>query len=148
MLPFYGYIFSGFTANLQSCFFANRLPEVMGKQYICRMKLLCTILAFLVMTLSVQPVCIAESTSDTCCTGNNCAEENEKDDSENDPKDCTSGCNPFQICGCCAFSVVVPSPILLTAPSPVAASNHQWGIISVGINEDMALSFWQPPRLS
>ena len=110
-----------------------------------QMKLLCTILALLVLILSVQPVCVAASAEDTCCTNNDCTEEQ---DNSNDKQDngCASGCNPFQLCGCCAFCIVIPPVISFLPVSSITTPGIQWGILSGGITEEPVSGFWQPPR--
>ncbi|MES2704024.1 MAG: hypothetical protein V4649_15390 [Bacteroidota bacterium] len=109
------------------------------------MKLLCTILALIVLTLSVQPVCMATAGNDTCCTTDVCTEEQGGQDDGADKK-CVSGCNPFQLCACCAFCVVIPQAFSFTFLPDAPAPAIQWGAQVAGITEEAVPGFWQPPR--
>jgi hypothetical protein len=115
------------------------------------MKWLCSLLALLVLILSVQPACadlssIASNTcADSCCTGSAAEQDMGK---ENDrKKECAHGCNPFQVCGCCAFSVV--PPVLLIAPLPqpdFGLETQKRSSLSALVSDQLASGIWQPPR--
>lgn len=120
-------------------------------RYICGVKLLSTILAFLVFVLSVQPVCIAAPASNTCCSTNYCSDEAAGDDEcsgdDADDNGC-SGCNPFQLCGCCAFCVVIPSSVSLLFIPPSTIAKVKWGCRTTGLVAVPVGDFWKPPRIS
>ncbi|MBX2905840.1 MAG: hypothetical protein KF744_07375 [Taibaiella sp.] len=109
------------------------------------MRLLCTLLAFLVLTLSVQPVCAAEA-GRSCCTEESCCVDEEAG-SDHQQHSCSSGCNPFQVCACCPAGVVLPGIIYVVAApllQPVAVA---WGIFSPQSPVWPAYAIWQPPKI-
>lgn len=110
------------------------------------MKWLCTLLAFMVLLLSAQPVCANITRPDQCCnTGSNCEEA--QDDTDNDHKeDCSSGCNPFQLCSCCAFCVLTPAQAIFNIFSDFPIPGMVWGSLQFGVPDEPVSSFWQPPR--
>jgi hypothetical protein len=119
--------------------------------YICIVKLLCTILAILIMTLSLQPGCTAAPAAvRSCCMEAErscCTDEEQPCTDEEHEQNCARVCNPFQVCSCCAFSVVVPAP--LPAPLFVSEPRQQamWAMLCVAITDKPASGIWQPPRL-
>ncbi len=111
--------------------------------YICFVKFICSILAFVILMLSVQPVLMPVSVNDPCCITDDCCSDGNEE--HNPEKDCKSGCNPFQVCGCSAFCAIIPKPIVIM-PSTPAATVVQWGVSSFSIADEPASGFWQPPR--
>jgi hypothetical protein len=110
-------------------------------------KYLCTILAFLVLTLSVQPVCVAGTGNNTdCCTESSCAGNEEGDTDETGHGDCTN-CNPFQLCGCCAFSIVPAVAAALRLEEGHTFLQYSWATLCCPFIEEPVLGFWQPPKI-
>lgn len=117
--------------------------------YICSMKLLCALLAFLVLTLTAQTPCIAANVAIDCCSDNQCEERTDhtkQESSKTQENRCTKGCNPFQACGCCAFSILIPVPFVITAPFFTPSAPINWGSKIMYLNEEPATSYWQPPK--
>jgi len=118
--------------------------------YIYGMKWLSTLMAVLVLFLAVQPVCANIPAIDTCCSaaeadcGNDLPEQ-PVESTGHSQKDCDSGCNPFQLCNCCAFSVLTlhPSPFL----SYIHFNIPQWGTPPIHFYEAPVSGFWKPPRM-
>lgn len=102
------------------------------------------LMAFVVLALSVQPVCTTASQEELCCAAATaCAEPHGADDKPY----CEGTCNPFQHCSCCVIAILLP-----VAPQlgiPVLASSDAGGhnLQPVRSARDMPDSFWQPPRL-
>lgn len=118
------------------------------KKYFCKVKYLCAILAFLVLTLSVQPVCIAGNVSNPdCCHDSNCAEQGQENTDDEGADDCTQ-CNPFQLCGCCAFSVVPPLLLTIQMSEKPVYFTDSWTIHNCPDIEEPVLGFWQPPKIT
>jgi len=113
--------------------------------YICMVKFLCTILALMVLVLSVQPVCASLAPGNTCCSSHLCEDEQRSGGQE---EDCSSVCNPFQVCGCCAFSVVIPGTIIFIEKPVAQYATVQWGISPVHMVEEPSIGFWQPPKIA
>lgn len=112
------------------------------------MRLLSTLLAILVLFLSVQPVCGALKTApDACCEAacSEAAAPDEADGGGHEEDDCTV-CNPFQACGCCAASVSVPATVMLKQAGPVPHQSAKWIAPSTPLFEVLLSGFWQPPR--
>ena len=111
------------------------------------MRFICTLLAFLVLTLSVQPVCAGVSQADVCCTGDaGCTERTEHDDCEDN--ECKGVCNPLQSCGCCVAAVVLPGAVVVFAeplPQPPVVA---WGVFSPQQPMWPAYAIWQPPKIA
>ncbi|MFA6151600.1 MAG: hypothetical protein WC716_09790 [Chitinophagaceae bacterium] len=112
------------------------------------MKYLCALLALLVLTLSVQPVCASISSSETCCSESTCNESQQSDENNPDKKECSNACNPFQVCGCCAFSVVPQIPPTFTIVTHTNFIPGNWAFFTCPFIEEPVLGFWQPPKLS
>ena len=112
------------------------------------MKWLCTILAFMVLILSIQPVCANASQTDVCCgAGEACKNEQKNAGNEGRHKeDCSGTCNPFQLCACCAFCVVTPNPVVLKTTLTLPIPSIEWGNSSCRFFDEPLSSFWQPPR--
>jgi hypothetical protein len=112
-------------------------------------KYLCAILAFIVLTLSVQPVCASQNTTDVCCSENVCNEDQDSGcDQDKQQKECSGSCNPFQICGCCAFSIVPSVQQVFLSVKQFIANNTSWAIMECPFIEEPVLGFWQPPKLA
>ncbi|MBL7712210.1 MAG: hypothetical protein JNL13_07100 [Chitinophagaceae bacterium] len=111
------------------------------------MKFLCAILALLVLTLSAQPVCIAATASSgNCCADSHCADGTEQD--EEDEAGACDQCNPFQLCGCCAFSAVPVAQLSIHPAERAVYSACRWSIPACPAIEEPVLGFWQPPKLT
>jgi hypothetical protein len=109
-------------------------------------KYLCILLAFLVLALSVQPVCASVAAADTCCTESSCTDDANNDSSDSE-QDCTGTCNPFQSCNCCVFSAL-PAPFsLFSIKSLSVYIDVAWGSFKCPSVQAPVLSFWQPPKL-
>ncbi len=119
--------------------------------YICIVKLLCTILAILIMTLSLQPGCTAAPVAVRgCCMeteGSCCTDEEQPCTDEEHEQNCARVCNPFQVCSCCAFSVVVPAPLPVAVFVSLPRQHVTWALLFVAITDKPASGIWQPPRL-
>ncbi|GAA4464001.1 hypothetical protein GCM10023093_13520 [Nemorincola caseinilytica] len=81
-----------------------------------------------------------------CCSVDGCATGQKEDAGDHHDKECSSICNPFQSCGCCAFSVVVPQQISFIPTVHTEMPRMQWGTFIAGIAEEPVSGFWQPPR--
>lgn len=114
------------------------------------MKWLCTLLALWILTLSVQPVCTLFSVEDTCCTQSlttsTCENEDGDDCSQTSQKDCRTGCNPFQVCACCAFTVMQPEAAWIEATQPGIVSVPQWSVHADHDYSAPEYGIWQPPQ--
>ncbi|MET6996768.1 hypothetical protein [Chitinophaga defluvii] len=117
------------------------------------MKWFSSLMAILVLFLAVQPVCANMPAADTCCSvaATECckdqpAQQPVEANNHSSQEDCDSGCNPFQLCNCCAFSVLTlhPSPFL----SYIHFNIPQWGIPLIHFSEAPVSGFWQPPRIA
>ncbi|HTN18717.1 MAG TPA: hypothetical protein VL092_13590 [Chitinophagaceae bacterium] len=109
------------------------------------MKYLCAIMAFLVLTLSVQPVCVASDVSgQDCCHDRNCAEQGSSEEQED--HECAQ-CNPFQLCSCCAFSVVPVLQLFICFSEKPDYNELIWGISIYPDIDEPVLGFWQPPKI-
>ena len=112
------------------------------------MRYICCLLAILVLTLSVQPVCAsvlpiqAAGVADSCCRHDDCDQPEEHHD-----KGCKS-CNPFQLCGCCAFSVVVPQPVAFAESTVTATAVVQGLQPGTALCDAPLASCWQPPNMA
>lgn len=137
------------TSPLNGCCHHHFQIQSQNAIYSHFMKWLCSLLALLILILSVQPACADLSSAgkaactSTCCTGLQ-QDEPEKDNRQDD---CTYGCNPFQVCGCCAFSVVTPHftfpPSLSPLPEMAAAPGSRLSSI---LPDQLIAGIWQPPR--
>jgi hypothetical protein len=118
---------------------------IIDNAYICRVKLLCTILALLVLTLSVQPACASVVSETVDCCANECTDvggcEGDHDDA------CKYGCNPFQVCGCCAFCVVIPAPVAFFSPAVSAISTQVYSSPVESLPQSYPRGFLKPPRI-
>lgn len=112
-------------------------------------KYLSVLLALVVLILSIQPVCAGIIRTGSCCTENICTEENEnKERDAHSGKECANGCNPFQICGCCAFSVVpMQVPVLMNTAQAVFRV-ASWAGLDCRYAEAPVRGLWQPPEFS
>jgi predicted metal-binding protein len=102
-------------------------------------KILCLILSFYVVLLSIKP----------CCADNDCNDAAlQKEQAGNRPhkKEC-SGCSPFFTCGSCVgFIVTKPLAIALAQAAEVPFKHctaYQQPCIPA-----VSLAIWQPPQLS
>lgn len=112
------------------------------------MKLLCVILATLIMLLSVQPPCIA-TVRDTECADNCCSGEQSNDCKHDiNSKDCNKSCNPFQICGCCAFAALIPMQVDIAYAKPILFFRQYSTGSTPGITPAEIGKCWQPPRVA
>lgn len=105
-----------------------------------------TILALLVLFLTVQPVCGSSFASQTevyCEEG--CADEQGQPGDDELESNCKV-CNPFQQCGCCSGFTTIPQNAGFLAHTIVAYSKIQWGMAPFQLNEAPLRDFWQPPR--
>lgn len=135
-----------------SYFAGNSLIPVFKQESVIfvSMRWLCTILAFMVLMLSVQPVC-ADSTSLTeCCSSPvGCKDDTDspkQGTAESRNKDCDSHCNPFQNCSCCAFCVILQhqQSILFAQYAPLP---NCWNIPPVHFSDEPVTGVWQPPKI-
>lgn len=108
------------------------------------MRFICFLLAMLVLTLSVQPVCATVNESTCCNEAVSCSSDTE--DLQHHNEDNCKGCNPFQACGCCAFAVMIPTSITLQSPTLLVHSGVYSGFASEGLPVAACADFWQPPR--
>ena len=114
--------------------------------YFCSVKYLCVLLAFLVLTLSAQPVCASISTADSCCNEYSCSDDDGSSESENE-HGCSGVCNPFQSCNCCVFGAL-PSPLsIFKIKALITYIDFAWGAFRCPSVQAPILSFWQPPKL-
>ena len=113
------------------------------------MKWICSIMAFIILTLSVQPLCVASNQVDICCNERIECRGNEpvSNPTEKSEKDCAENCNPFQICGCCPFSVIATPIISLLPFNHISITNFTWGITPLQFYEEPISGFWQPPKI-
>lgn len=121
------------------------ISNITGFAYICFVKFICTILAFLVLTLSVQPACASVVAETIGCCANECTEDGGCKSDHDDA--CKFGCNPFQVCGCCAFSVVMPASV---AFSPITVSTTASQVFSSPVEslpQSYPRGFLKPPRV-
>jgi hypothetical protein len=110
-------------------------------------RLLSILLSFVVLFLTVQPACgiVTVSPQTESCCGEGCAgEEGDAGDSK-EKGDCKA-CNPFQSCGCCTGSVVLPQYAFSVASAPIVYASTEWGFVSLQLGDVPAADFWQPPR--
>jgi hypothetical protein len=108
-------------------------------------KFLRTLLAIIVLILSVQPVCVGTNSFDSCCQESTCSDnDNNKQEKQSD----CSSCNPFQHCGCCAFCVIYTPVSFLVFRTRINFNNNSWGILNCLSHQNPILEFWQPPKLS
>ncbi|MGC4059267.1 MAG: hypothetical protein QM743_14290 [Chitinophagaceae bacterium] len=115
------------------------------------MKWICTLLALLVLTLSVQPVCAVVSQGDNCCAvygSGDAVCDAQEDAADHRSSDCNSGCNPFQICACCALSIVAPPHPFTITSSFIGVPSPDWSPLYVRLGDAPAYGFWQPPRIA
>lgn len=113
------------------------------------MKTLSIILAFVVLILSVQPVCASISSVDACCDTQRQSDckQGQCDDS-NSEQDCNSTCNPFQICACCPFSVVTPFQTSFQLFIYPTMQDVRWAVLSITCLDEPVSAFWQPPKIA
>lgn len=121
------------------------------KHYICVMRLLSIILALLVITLSVQPVCMAASAGHSCCVNDAFAttatSERHCDDGVPE-KECSSNCNPFQVCACCACCIVLPQVLAPQPPPLMVYTAPVWNCTPVPDVDAPVYGVWQLPQLA
>ena len=118
------------------------------------MKLVASILAILILFLTVQPILAHQSyiaqkenlTSDNCCSGEEetCKHQDKSQKQDDTNQCCNNGhCNPFEICACCYY---------ISSIKPVFyISNFLQIKEKVRLTKDKILSsyiqdFWQPPK--
>jgi hypothetical protein len=122
-----------------------------NKCYICFVRLLSIILAILVMTLSVQPVCMAASEGHSCCVNDALATtaSAETHDEDGSPeRECNSNCNPFQVCACCACCIVLPQVFAPQPPPVFTFIPPVWNCTPVPAVDAPVYGVWQPPQLA
>lgn len=117
--------------------------------YLLIVKLLSFFLAFVVLLLSVQPVCAESPASGTCCSVENC-DKNETPQTHNEhhDKECNAVCNPFQSCGCCAFCVIVPQQISFIPSPQFSHPALRWVAFTSSIAEATIHGLEKPPRIA
>lgn len=112
------------------------------------MKWIYTIMAFIILTLSVQPLCISITKEELCSEAkSDCADQVPIGKTSNDSgKQCPDSCNPFQLCDCCPFCVVASPTITLARFDLIPNPGPEWGVVPSQIYEEYILGFWQPPK--
>ncbi|MBS1616201.1 MAG: hypothetical protein JST06_08815 [Bacteroidetes bacterium] len=111
------------------------------------MRLISAILALLVLFLTVQPVCadcLPTPQTESCCD-EGCAKE-QTPSKGHEPEGHCKACNPFQSCGCCPGSVVVPMVSRLLPEAVVFDPATEEGVVVMHLVEAPVTDFWQPPR--
>lgn len=109
------------------------------------MKYLSTLLAIIILILSVQPVCSSTNSLDNCCQESTCCDDNGH--RQEKQTECSS-CNPFQQCGCCAFSVILTPTSSLEFSKQTNFVSNYWVVFKSPFIDEPILGFWQPPKLS
>jgi Na+/H+ antiporter NhaD/arsenite permease-like protein len=103
-------------------------------------KLLCLILSFYVVLLSLRPCC-----ADNDCQAKIAAKKHVNSKSSPKEKEC-QGCSPFFACGTCVGFVITKPFMLdlkLVAETPVKIyADYQQPYV-----HQVSLSIWQPPQL-
>lgn len=114
------------------------------------MRWLSVFMAIVVLLLAVQPVCGVVPESGTCCSIELCNDAAPAGTTTDDHhrKECNSVCNPFQSCGCCAFSIVVPPIFVFYSYEIVTTPRIQWGIWHEGHTNAPPADCLKPPRLA
>ncbi|MBC7555121.1 MAG: hypothetical protein H7257_14225 [Taibaiella sp.] len=113
------------------------------------MKLLCTLLAFMILILSVQPVCAGIAATDTCCdVAGGCDGPIEDGTTEHSKKECSNICNPFQVCPCCAFGIITPYQPAFILSAHFNMPSPQWRLFEATLPETPLAGLWQPPKIA
>ena len=110
-------------------------------QYFCAVKLLCLLLSFYVMLLSLKP----------CCSDNDCRDNKDVSKKElsrnasSKEKEC-QGCSPFFTCGSCV-GFILAKPFT-SSLKPIAETPAKiYGAYQQPYVQQVSLSIWQPPKL-
>ncbi len=109
-------------------------------------KWLSILMAFVVLALSVQPVCATAAQEEFCCAAATACTEPGTHGTDDKPS-CEGTCNPFQHCSCCVIAILLPLVSPLTIPVLLSSGAERHNLLPVGAARDMPDSFWQPPRL-
>ncbi|RYY32378.1 MAG: hypothetical protein EOP46_19125 [Sphingobacteriaceae bacterium] len=103
------------------------------------MKLLCIILSFYAVLLSVMP----------CCTDDICTETTSEQSitkvTDSQDADCKA-CSPFYCCSSCVGFVMMP--VTAQYATTVTTLAKQYPILATSAVKDIPLAIWQPPKLS
>ena len=110
------------------------------------MKIFASIMAFVVLFLSMEPVlALMKSKQATECCGEACQKTTGEQKSSGDNNSKNNHCNPFQSCAniVCYFTVVTSQ---FNIKAPLFYSNV-FIIFSEDFRSQFAPDFWQPPKV-
>lgn len=104
-------------------------------------KIICLLLSVYVLLLSARPCC-----ADDACSSKSLNVKEPASKTSLPEKEC-AGCSPFFSCGSCAGFVIgkpVMNPVLFVVLIPV----KHYGAYKQPYIKEIALTIWQPPKLS
>jgi hypothetical protein len=113
------------------------------------MKLIASIMAFVVLLLMVQPaMAIFHTPEEAECGGGCCKSETQAPATENEDHeedDCGANCNPFVSCSACGAYTADFVTLTIFNPSITIAKAFPF---SQHVYSQFSPDFWQPPKLS
>lgn len=125
----------------------NGYDDGFKKIIFAAVKFVAAILAFIVLTLTVQPAfSFFETKQLTECSTDCCANEDEQPVEDEKPGDpCSDFCNPFLKCGGCAASTIEFLAFSIQQQDPPHTIHI---LLAQRLNSQFAPDFWQPPKLA
>lgn len=110
------------------------------------MKIFASIMAFVVLSLSVEPaLALLKQKQSTECCGGGCNKTTDEQKPSGDNNSPTDNCNPFQSCASniCNFTV---TSSFFNIKAPHFYSNY-FTLFSENFRSQFAPDFWQPPKV-